>query len=83
MSTPPERQEVFLYFQVDFSYRRQGKGIIKELKRQDMSSYRCLLVEDMLFFMTAEGLCRGQGDMADVVAAYLKEFSLVILEVTI
>ena len=46
---------------------------IKELKRQDMNSYRYLLMEDMLF-ATAEGLCRELGDMADVVAGYLKEF---------
>jgi hypothetical protein len=30
-------------------------------------------MEDMLF-ATAEGLCRELGDMADVVAGYLKEF---------
>ena len=46
---------------------------IRELKRQDMNSYRYLLMEDMLF-ATAEGLCRELGDMADVVAGYLKEF---------
>ena len=46
---------------------------IRELKRQDMNSYRYLLMEDMLF-ATAEGLCRKQGDMADVVAGYLVEF---------
>lgn len=46
---------------------------VKELKRQDMNSYLYLLMEDMLF-ATAEGLCRELGDMADVVAGYLKEF---------
>lgn len=46
---------------------------IKELKRQDMNSYLYLLMEDMLF-ATAEGLCREQGNMADVVAGYLEEF---------
>ena len=46
---------------------------IKELKRQDMNSYLYLLMEDMLF-ATAEGLCRKQGNMADVVAGYLVEF---------
>lgn len=46
---------------------------IKELKRQDMNSYLYLLMEDMLF-VTAEGLCRKQGNMADVVAGYLAEF---------
>lgn len=46
---------------------------IKELKRQDMNSYRYLLMEDMLF-MAAEGLCREPGDMADVVAGFLVEF---------
>lgn len=46
---------------------------IKELKRQDMNSYLYLLMEDMLF-VTAEGLCRKQGDMADVVAGYLVGF---------
>lgn len=46
---------------------------IKELKRQDMNSYLYLLMEDMLF-VTAEGLCRKQGDMADVVAGYLAGF---------
>ncbi len=45
---------------------------IRKLKRQDMNSYRYLLMEDMLF-ATAEGLCRKQGDMADIVAGYLKE----------
>ncbi len=30
-------------------------------------------MEDMLF-MTAEGLCRERGDMADVVAGYLEGF---------
>ena len=43
---------------------------IKELKRQDMNSYLYLLMEDMLF-ATAEGLCKKQGNMADVVAGYL------------
>ena len=38
-----------------------------------MNSYLYLLMEDMLF-ATAEGLCREQGDMADVVAGYLVEF---------
>ena len=46
---------------------------LKELKRQDMNSYLYLLMEDMLF-ATAEGLCRKQGDMADVVAGYLAGF---------
>ena len=46
---------------------------IRELKRQDMNSYLYLLMEDMLF-VTAEGLCRKQGDMADVVAGYLVGF---------
>ena len=46
---------------------------IKELKRQDMNSYLYLLMEDMLF-ATAEGLCRKQGDMAEVVAGYLEGF---------
>lgn len=46
---------------------------IKELKRQDMNSYRYLLMEDMLF-ATAEGLCRKQGDMAEIVAGYLVGF---------
>ena len=46
---------------------------IKELKRQDMNSYLFLLMEDMLF-ATAEGLCRKQGDMAEIVAGYLVEF---------
>ena len=46
---------------------------IKELKRQDMNSYLYLLMEDMLF-VTAEGLCREQGDMAEIVAGYLVEF---------
>ena len=46
---------------------------IRELKRQDMNSYLYLLMEDMLF-VTAEGLCRKQGDMADVVAGYLGGF---------
>ena len=38
-----------------------------------MNSYLYLLMEDMLF-VTAEGLCRKQGDMADVVAGYLAGF---------
>ena len=46
---------------------------IKELKRQDMNSYLYLLMEDMLF-ATAEGLCRKQGDMTEIVAVYLEEF---------
>ena len=46
---------------------------IRELKRQDMNSYLYLLMEDMLF-ATAEGLCRKQGNMADVVSGYLAEF---------
>lgn len=46
---------------------------IKELKRQDMNSYLYLLMEDMLF-VTAEGLCRKQGDMAEIVAGFLMEF---------
>ena len=46
---------------------------IRELKRQDMNSYLYLLMEDMLF-AAAEGLCRKQGNMADVVAGYLVEF---------
>ena len=46
---------------------------IRELKRQDMNSYLYLLMEDMLF-VTAEGLCRKQGDMAELVAGYLVEF---------
>ena len=52
-----------------------GKAMedIKELKRQDMNSYLYLLMEDMLF-ATVEGLCREQGDMADVVAGFLVEF---------
>lgn len=47
---------------------------IRELKRQDMNSYLYLLMEDMLF-AAAEGLCRKQGDMADVVAGYLAGFN--------
>ena len=39
-----------------------------------MNSYLYLLMEDMLF-ATAEGLCRKQGDMADVVAGYLAGFN--------
>lgn len=46
---------------------------IKELKRQDMNSYRYLLMEDMLF-TTVEGLCRKQGDMAEIVTGFLVEF---------
>ena len=46
---------------------------IRELKRQDMNSYLYLLMEDMLF-VTAEGLCRKQGDMAEIVAGFLVEF---------
>ena len=46
---------------------------IRELKRQDMNSYLFLLMEDMLF-ATAEGLCREQGDMAEIVAEFLVEF---------
>ena len=46
---------------------------IKELKRQDMNSYLYLLMEDMLI-MTAEGLSKEQGDMAEIVAGYLEEF---------
>ena len=46
---------------------------IRELKRQDMNSYLYLLMEDMLF-VTAEGLCRKQGDIADVVTGYLAGF---------
>ena len=46
---------------------------IKELKRQDMNSYLYLLMEDMLF-VAAEGLCREQGDMAEIVAGYLAGF---------
>lgn len=46
---------------------------VRELKRQDMNSYLYLLMEDMLF-ATAEGLCREQGDMAEIVAGYLVEF---------
>ncbi len=34
---------------------------IRELKRQDMNSYRYLLMEDMLF-AAVEGLCREQGE---------------------
>ncbi len=53
--------------------RGRAMEAIKELKRQDMNSYLYLLMEDMLF-AAAEGLCRKQGDMADIVTAYLKEF---------
>ena len=38
-----------------------------------MNSYLYLLMEDMLF-ATAEGLCREQGDMAEIVAEFLVEF---------
>ena len=51
----------------------RAMGAIKELKRQDMNSYLYLLMEDMLF-ATAEGLCRKQGDMAEIVAGYLERF---------
>lgn len=46
---------------------------VKELKRQDMNSYLYLLMEDMLT-VTVEGLCKEQGDMAEIVAGYLKKF---------
>ena len=46
---------------------------IRELKRQDMNSYRYLLMEDMLF-AAVEGLCREQGDKAGVTAGYLEGF---------
>ena len=46
---------------------------IRELKRQDMNSYRYLLMEDMLS-AAAEGLCKKQGDMAELTAGYLAEF---------
>ena len=46
---------------------------IRELKRQDMNSYLYLLMEDMLT-VTVEGFCKEQGDMAEVVAGYLKGF---------
>lgn len=46
---------------------------VKELKRQDMNSYLYLLMEDM-FTVTVEGLCKEQGDMAEIVAGYLKKF---------
>jgi len=46
---------------------------IRELKRQDMNSYRYLLMEDMLF-AAVEGLCREQGDMAEITAGYLEGF---------
>ena len=46
---------------------------IRELKRQDMNSYRYLLMEDMLS-AAAEGLCKKQGDMAELAAGYLAEF---------
>ena len=46
---------------------------IKELKRQDMNSYRYLLMEDMLL-ATAEELCRKQGDIAEIVTGFLVEF---------
>ena len=44
---------------------------IKELKRQDMNSYLYLLMEDMLT-VTVEGLCKEQGDIAEIVAGYLE-----------
>ena len=55
--------------------RLSGRAMeaIRELKRQDMNSYLYLLMEDMLF-ATAEGLCRKQGDMAEIVASYLEKF---------
>ena len=46
---------------------------VKELKRQDMNSYLYLLMEDMLT-VTVEGLCKEQGDIAEVVAGYLEGF---------
>ena len=46
---------------------------IKELKRQDMNSYRYLLMEDTLA-VTVEGLCKEPGDMAEAVAGYLDGF---------
>lgn len=46
---------------------------INELKRQDMNSYLYLLMGDMLF-VTAEGLCRKQGDMVEIVEGYLAGF---------
>ena len=46
---------------------------IRELKRQDMNSYLYLLMEDMLF-AAVEGLCREQGDMAEITAGYLEGF---------
>lgn len=46
---------------------------IKELKRQDMNSYLYLLMEDTLA-VTVEGLCKEQGDMAEIVAGYLEGF---------
>ena len=36
-------------------------------------SYRYLLMEDMLF-AAVEGLCREQGDMAEITAGYLEGF---------
>ena len=38
-----------------------------------MNSYLYLLMEDMLV-MTAEGLSKKQGNMAEIVAGYLVEF---------
>ena len=38
-----------------------------------MNSYLYLMMEDMLF-AAEDGLCRKQGDMADVVAGYLAGF---------
>ena len=46
---------------------------IRELKRQDMNSYLYLLMEDTLA-VTVEGLCKEQGDMAEIVAGYLEGF---------
>lgn len=46
---------------------------IRELKRQDMNSYLYLLMEDTLTVIV-EGLCKEQGDMAEVVAGYLEGF---------
>ena len=59
----------------DFTEQLSGATGREEarLDQQDMNSYLYLLMEDMLF-ATAEGLCRKQGNMADVVAGYLVEF---------
>ena len=46
---------------------------IRELKRQDMNSYRYLLMEDMLY-AAAEGLCMIHVDMAEIVDGYLMNF---------